>query len=269
MVQSLRRKPSFRFAPVLAALASGAAVAAEPFRAELEARVEAAARAHLQAEVERAGLREPSVEVEVLPRDRNGAPRGCPQEVEITALDTRFATRMRFAAVCPGEQGWRSEYVVRGSVTALVVVATTGVRAGEPLVEEQLALERRDVSGVAGAVSDMRRVVGLASRRALRGGQVVSERWLIQPVLVERGDSVTIVARNAGIEVRVPGEALESGRRGEIVRVRNTATEQVIRARVVEKGTVEPAELPKTHSSPASGSPMARTCRARRSSFSA
>lgn len=254
---------------MLAVLASGVAAAADSFRAELEARVAAAARAHLQAGLERAGLREPSVELEVLPRDRGSVPRGCSQEVEIAPLDTRFATRMRFAAVCPGEQGWRSEYVVHGSVTALVVVATAGVRAGEPLAEEQLALERRDVSGVPGALSDIDRVVGMASRRALRAGQVVSERWLIQPVLVERGDSVTIVARNAGIEVRVPGEALESGRRGEIVRVRNTATGQVIRARVVEKGTVEPAELPKTHSPPASGIPMARTCRTTRSSLSA
>ncbi len=242
---------------MLAGLAPGIASAVESFRTQLEARVAAAARAHLSSELERAGLREPSIELELLPRDGSASPDHCPQEVKITPLDTRFVTRMRFAAVCPGEQGWRAEYVVRGSVTALVVVTTVGVRAGEPLTEGQLALQRRDVSGVSDALSDIDRAVGMASRRALRAGQVVSERWLMHPVLVERGDAVTIVARNTGIEVQVPGEALESGRKGEVVRVRNTVTEQVIRARVVAKGTVEPAELPTTHSSPPSGTPIA------------
>ena len=203
-----------------------------------QSRVEQAAREHLLTLSEQAGLSEVQVHVSVVPRSRTTTP--CSQPVTVEPVNTRSITRMRFAAVCSAP-AVRTEYIARGSITAQVVVASEDIPANRPIVAAQLTRERRDVSGVTGAVSEIDAVVGQARRRAIRTGQILSTRWLVQPVLIRRGDSVSIVARNAGVEVTVNGEALESGRRTEIVRVRNVANGTVITARVIDPDTVEPA----------------------------
>jgi flagella basal body P-ring formation protein FlgA len=67
--------------------------------------------------------------------------------------------------------------------------------------------------------------------------------------LVKRGEPVRIVARHEQIEVSMAGDALDTGARGDMVRVRN-ANGTVIRARVTGAGTVEPVSAPVATSSP-------------------
>ena len=80
--------------------------------------------------------------------------------------------------------------------------------------------------------------------RPLRPGQVLQKRLLAAPVLVKRGEVVVIEARSGPIQVTASGEALEPGRQGDVVRVRNVNTGKIIRARVVDTGTVQPADMP-------------------------
>ncbi|NLG75751.1 MAG: flagellar basal body P-ring formation protein FlgA [Xanthomonadaceae bacterium] len=146
---------------------------------------------------------------------------------------------MRFEASCEDPE-WRSEFVVRAAISAEVVTAARSLRAGDVIDASSLALERREVTAPEDAISDPALVAGKTSRRALRSGQPVSRRWLIEPLLVRRGTNVAIVARNTGVEVQVAGEALAAGRRHEIIQVRNKTNGRVIRARVIDANTVEP-----------------------------
>jgi flagella basal body P-ring formation protein FlgA len=228
---SFRR--SFLAACALAAIVHNVAALAD----SEPARVERAAREHLLALAQRADLSDVQVKVTLVPR--GDTPASCPQATTVEALDTRHITRMRFAVTCPGTPELRTLFVVRGEITANVVVATAVIAANRPIVETQLAQERRDVSMAPDATSDIGAIVGQASRRAIRAGQVIATRWLVQPVLVRRGSAVDIVARNAGVEVRVAGEVQENGRRDEIVRVRNVTNGNVITARVIDEHTVE------------------------------
>ena len=123
-------------------------------------------------------------------------------------------------------------------------MAGRALPANQPLAAADLALERRDVSAVRDALSDIDAVEGLSGRRALKAGQVVQKGLLIEPLLVKRGALVRIVARTGPVEVSASGEALDAGRRGEIVRVRNVNTGKVIRARVAGDALVEPADMP-------------------------
>lgn len=204
--------------------------------AGIEAEVERAARTHLIDLVTTAGLRKPSVELTVLARE---AVNPCTANAQIEPIDTRSVTRMRFEASCEDPE-WRSEFVVRATISAEVVTAARSLRAGDVIDASSLALERREVTAPEDAISDPALVAGKTSRRALRSGQPVSRRWLIEPLLVRRGTNVAIVARNTGVEVQVAGEALAAGRRHEIIQVRNKTNGRVIRARVIDANTVEP-----------------------------
>jgi flagella basal body P-ring formation protein FlgA len=56
---------------------------------------------------------------------------------------------------------------------------------------------------------------------------------------VSKGDQVVISARNSGLNVRMPGEALSNGAPGEQIRVRNLGSHRIIKARISGPGQVE------------------------------
>ncbi|WP_254442217.1 flagellar basal body P-ring formation chaperone FlgA [Duganella vulcania] len=227
---------------------SAASSAAGPTGAEqVPLAVEAAARVHVQRWADSSGLVEPKFELTVVRGSRPLA--ACSQAVTVEALDTRLPSRMRFAAVCAGADGWRYEFVVRAQVSARIAIMASDVPSGKILTDEDVLLERHDISGLTDSVSDPQDVVGLAGRRALRSGEVLRMALLSAPTVVKRGDAVRIVARRDEIEVSMGGEALDNGARGTMVRVRN-ANGTVIRARVTGAATVEPVDMPASTSSP-------------------
>ncbi|HEY0488517.1 MAG TPA: flagellar basal body P-ring formation chaperone FlgA [Telluria sp.] len=229
--------PEFRCASLLLLLIAGAAQAAPP---ALQARLEQAAREQLERQAQALNLSEPEFAVAVvMPR---AAP-ACSQAPAIEPIDTRSAARMRFAATCRDTPGWRYEYVVRAKVSAMVAVTAAPLAAGQMLSDADIVLERRDISAVSDAIGAPEAAVGQASRRTLRAGELLRQSHLAAPILVKRGEPVVMVARIDAIEISTAGEALDSGARGAVVRVRNVSNGRIVRMRVTEAGTVEPVEL--------------------------
>lgn len=218
------------------ALGTGAAWAA----ADGVALVERTARQLVLEQAARDGLVEPQLVLEVVSAQRT--PRHCAEAPTISANDTRHVTRMRFALTC-ASGNWREEYTVRGELSAQVVVAATRIAANEPISEDALRMERRSLPNPQQALSDPAAVTGQASRRVLQAGQVIERRTLAPAVLVRRGATVRIVARNGGIIVSSEGQATETGHRDDVIGVRNLSTGKLIRARVTGVDEVEPAAL--------------------------
>jgi len=202
-----------------------------------ESAIERAARDHLNRYAESIGWAQPQLKLKFT----TGNLGGCAEDSQIETIDVRQPSRMRFAVICNGE---KRDVVVRATIAADVVVSTQDLKAGTPIDSSSLKLERRDVTATPGAAANIDDVAGKTSRRALRAGQLVDRRWLNESVLVKRNSKVTIVARNAGVEVHVAAEALQAGKRGEIISVKNSANGTVLKARVIGLDTVEPVEIP-------------------------
>jgi flagella basal body P-ring formation protein FlgA len=229
--------------PIFAALAivvpilGEAATTAE----QTVALVEQTAREALLRQADGNGLVEPEFEVSAVRTSR--ALPACPAAapVAVGVLDARQATRMRLVATCPGDAGWKYEFVVRARVTARVAVMAADVASGKPVDAADVALERRDISLVSDTVSDLALLEGMSARRSLRSGELLRQNMLTAQLLVKRGEAVRIVARNEQIEVSMAGEALDPGSRGATIRVKN-ASGVTIRARVTDVGQVEPVD---------------------------
>jgi len=207
----------------------------------LSVEVEHAAREQLEKNAAASGLGQPRFDLTVV---SSRPPPSCSAPVAVEPLDMRNPARMRFVARCPDGRGWRHEFIVRARVSALVAVTASPVGANQPLGDADVALERRDISTIADPVGIPEDAIGRASRRSLRAGEVLRSSQLVAPIAVKRGDAVTMTARQDGIEVSMAGEALDAGARGAVVRVRNSASGQVVRMRVLGAGAVQPIDLP-------------------------
>ncbi|MEN4903381.1 flagellar basal body P-ring formation chaperone FlgA [Luteimonas sp. TWI1437] len=135
---------------------------------------------------------------------------------------------------CPS--GWRLYVPVRVRRSQTVLVLARGVAAGQALAADDLIAERRDGARVAGAaVANPADAIGRSARRTLLAGSVLTAGDLVSPRLVRRGDTVALVSRQAGIEVRMAGRALGDAGERERVSVENLSSRRVV------QGIVDPA----------------------------
>ncbi len=88
-------------------------------------------------------------------------------------------------------------------------------------------------------VLDPVNLVGKSPRRPIRAENPVLGSELRQPVLVPRNSLVTIRLQTARMVLTARGRAMEPGAKGDVIRVVNTKSNQIISASVTASGTVE------------------------------
>ncbi|HEY0333428.1 MAG TPA: flagellar basal body P-ring formation chaperone FlgA [Stenotrophomonas sp.] len=137
---------------------------------------------------------------------------------------------------CPQAAGWRLFVPVKVRRNQNVLVLVRGVAAGETLDVADITVEKRDASRIVGAaLADPADAVGKTARRVLGAGTVLSATDVVAPRLVRRGDTVALIARSGGLEVRMSGRALGDAGQNERVSVENSASRKIVQG-VVEAG---------------------------------
>lgn len=148
----------------------------------------------------------------------------------------------RFDALVLIDKGNASDRIhLRGEVVETVQVVTLArtFARGDIVARDDVVIDRmprRQAGNLRAADPD--RIVGLAARRQLRGGQPVTQGDFIRPIVVNRGDTVTIVFETAALTVTSRGQALESGSIGDLVGVLNPQSKRTIHATVAGPGKV-------------------------------
>ena len=175
-----------------------------------------------------------------LPRNA-GALASCERQllVQATRPAASILDRQRLEISCPDEQGWTAKVVVEANVYLPAVHAERVIERGESIRQDDLKQATVSVRDARrGFYQEQEEVVGMVAKRRIRADQTISPNLLDRPLAVRRGQPVTIVASQDGIEASTLGEALSDGRTGEIIRVRNASSENVIDAKVLEPGVV-------------------------------
>jgi len=86
--------------------------------------------------------------------------------------------------------------------------------------------------------TDGQQIIGKSPRRPLAAGIPVRLGDLALPILVHKGQLVSIELHTSSLELTAQGTALEDGANGALVRIANTKSNRVIDATVTAPGTV-------------------------------
>ncbi len=165
----------------------------------------------------------------------------CNAALQLERLDDGrgLLERQRLQLTCPGEGGWQQVSLVTPSVLLPVLVASAVTDRGATLAAEQFQLQNQDIARLPrGFYQDADEVTGQIAKRRIRTGQVLTPNLVAPALLVKRGQTVTMIARQGDIQASTAGTALEGGQMGQMIRVRNQASDTVIRAKVKAKGVV-------------------------------
>lgn len=72
----------------------------------------------------------------------------------------------------------------------------------------------------------------------ITAGSVITNSLLEEPEAIKRGQTVTIVAQNKRLMVQTPGKAAQSGRRGDLIRVKSISSDRELQGRIIDNRTV-------------------------------
>ncbi|EIW15958.1 MULTISPECIES: flagellar basal body P-ring formation chaperone FlgA [Pelosinus] len=121
-----------------------------------------------------------------------------------------------------------------------VTVAARQVNAREIFTEDDLRYERMDTGQIAaGFITDKNKILGLMARRLITPGMVISDSMVNKPVIVKRGNMVTLTAFIGTIEVITSGQALQDGYENQLIRVKNISSNKIVFGKVIEENKVQ------------------------------
>ncbi|WP_333780870.1 flagellar basal body P-ring formation chaperone FlgA [Dryocola boscaweniae] len=246
----LFRKPagSFRLSVLLSLLVGAHAVFAAPAtgantaRKQIHASVIASAASSIKQEAKRRSWPEYQAKMNVfIPAEVSQYPAcNSPLTASLPGGDRLDLNRIRYDVRCGDSGGWDVAVTVKPDIYLPVLVAKETLERGQVLSASDMQFRKYNISSTRGGyITNPDDIVGLTVKRRLRELQPISLSQLEAPVMVERGQQVVMIARQDGIEARTMGEALKKGRKGEMIKVKNSSSERVVTAIVDGMGVVK------------------------------
>lgn len=152
----------------------------------------------------------------------------------------RSLGRVTVGVRCTTPRPWSLYLQARVGWRQPVVISSRPLTRGQVVGRDDLLVEQRDVAEMSsGFFTSPDELVGMVASRSIAGAMPLSPPLLKPPLLVRRGERVSIIAVSGSLEVRMAGEALQDGAKGERIRVRNLSSRQEVQGEVVAAGLVK------------------------------
>jgi flagella basal body P-ring formation protein FlgA len=123
--------------------------------------------------------------------------------------------------------------------TVRIVVPAHDIARGDVIGESDLTYATVDGSALmSGVPTKMDEIKGMQARRVLGAGQVFRSDDVRRPIVIIKGQTVTMQFAAPGVELSAMGRAMSEGGVGDTVTIQNPASYRMIAATVIAPGTV-------------------------------
>ena len=153
------------------------------------------------------------------------------ENVSINPMDDTFEVALKIQ----GETGPADHIDIAGRVHRMidVPVLSSSLRNGDIIRDynvKPITIRDDDLNqDYALQTADL---VGMTPRRSLTSDRPVRISDLEKPKLVEKGDAITMVLKQGPLSLTAKGKAMDSGAKGDTIRVMNTSSRRMVEARV-------------------------------------
>jgi flagella basal body P-ring formation protein FlgA len=169
-------------------------------------------------------------------------PTDTPATIDVRNLSfDRNSGRFEALVVAPAQGPTATSLRVAGRATPKVDVPVLrrGLARGDVIGIDDIAWTSIAANRLySGAIQSPRELVGMTARRNLRAHQPIRGNDIEKPVVIERGETVTLVLLHQGMQLTAQARALEDGAAGENIRLVNTTSSRTLTGRVRPNGAV-------------------------------
>jgi len=165
----------------------------------------------------------------------------CNQKLALTLQDTiHNGGNINVQVECKGSSHWTILVPALAIVYRPVAVANRNLQRGDIVTSGDITLDVKDMSGLRiGFVLEPENIAGKEIKFPMNKGEAFRTSVLDAPLVIKRGEEVTVEAIAGGIKVLTTGTAVTDGRLGQQMRVKNNQSERIVTAKVVGPGRVQ------------------------------
>ena len=182
-------------------------------------------------------------DVEVLPLedDQVRTLSAAGNQVHVTGGAAPWTGPQNFSILCPSSNGVATLTVkAKVSLPPAVVAATRSLSRGSIIRANDVQLKRLTAKAPsADAFSRIEDVVGQETTRSVAEGQSLDSQYVRKPLMVKKGEVVTVYVRTSGAQIRTTARSQNDGASGEVVNVESLTDRKVFLARVTAPQEVE------------------------------
>jgi flagellar basal body P-ring formation protein FlgA len=128
-------------------------------------------------------------------------------------------------------------YVDVAEAAAPLVVLTRPVARGNIITGADVVVRMVEptarTTGQRATFDAVEKIIGMEAKASLQADEVVFADQVQSPVLVKRGDVITVGSQSGGIRVRTTARATQDGAKGDLIQVESLETKQKFDVRVV------------------------------------
>ncbi|ELR67070.1 Flagellar basal-body P-ring formation protein FlgA [Photobacterium marinum] len=147
--------------------------------------------------------------------------------------------RLTITLECHRPQYWKARAKAEVEVFLPLVVAKQTISRRQLIKLDDLSLKRSNIAYLRrNYFTSPDDLIGQTSRRKIIAGKIISPKMVESPQLVQRNEEVIIEATYGAMTARMKGIALESGAKGNTIRVRNLSSNKEVFATVTGKQRV-------------------------------
>jgi flagella basal body P-ring formation protein FlgA len=141
---------------------------------------------------------------------------------------------------CTSPVSWTLYIPVRISETRQIMVLNRALNRGEIVTADAISLQERDITTLPyGYLATAAEAVGKTIKRPLTAGSVLTPDALELQRIIKRGQSVTLLSRIGGLEIRAQGTAMADAAQGDRLKVENTSSRRIVEGVVRSADTIE------------------------------
>lgn len=111
---------------------------------------------------------------------------------------------------------------------------------GETLSREQVYMQKKNIFETGDdVIKSFDEIEGKHLASGIRKGECITSKLMAVPPLIQKGDVVSLLARNKTLTVVTTGICREDGSENDVIKVENLGSGKIVRAKVREKSKVE------------------------------
>lgn len=158
----------------------------------------------------------------------------CPEKLQVDPGKQLTLGRNSIQVSCATSSSWSLMLTAEIEVWREVVVIRDHLSRGERIRPGSLTLQERNIGNLQrGYFTDLSDVSGNVSKRSLRAGVALDPSMVDLPLIIRRGQMVTLRVEHPGLSVNVKGIALSKGRKGDVIKVKNSRTDKVLYGTII------------------------------------
>lgn len=212
-------------------------VGSTAFAGQSVSSIAAAAAVHAEALAVEQGYN--GIAVDLRPLDSRIQLAACVTPLQVTTASERALGPVSLRVSCNRPSPWRVQ--VRGTVSAVaeLPVLALPINRGDVIGSGDIELRQQRITrDLVGYLTKAQDIVGKEARKNLSVGSKLRTSDLISPQIIDRGQTVALIAQSAGLVVNMQGKALSNGAAGDRLLVKNLSSGRRIEGLVQRNGTV-------------------------------